>query len=98
MREEEQRWEKGVLGDSQPQQLLDTLLYVFCIPFALRGGNEHSRLRAVNSQIIKGVDNETGLQYSEYQQDVSKTNAGGIKDRKLKKKETIFVAHFAKLK
>ena len=88
LREEEQLWEKGVLGDSQPQQLLDTLVYLFGIHFALRGGNEHRRLRAVNSQIIKGVDKETGLQYLEYREDVSKTNAGGIKDRKLKRKVT----------
>ncbi|XP_028407815.1 uncharacterized protein LOC114530389 [Dendronephthya gigantea] len=88
LREEEQLWEKGVLGDSQPQQLLDTLVYLFGIHFALRGGNEHRRLRADNSQIIKGVDKETGLHYLEYREDVSKTNAGGIKDRKLKRKVT----------
>ena len=88
LREEEQLWEKGVLGDSQPRQLLDTLVYLFGIHFSLRGGNEHRRLRAVNSQIIKGVDKETGLQYLEYREDVSKTNAGGIKDRKLKRKVT----------
>ena len=34
--------------------------------------------------MINGVDKETGLQY----RDVSKTNAGGIKDRKLKRKVT----------
>ena len=72
LREEEQLWEKGVLSDSQPQ-LLDTLVYLF---------------GTVNSQIIKGVDKETGLQYLEYQEDVSKTNAGGIKHRKLKSKVT----------
>ena len=53
-------------------------MYLFGIHFALRGGNEHRRLRAANSQIIKGVDKE----------DVSKTNAGGIKDRKLARKVT----------
>ena len=53
-------------------------MYLFGIHFALRGGNEHRRLRAVHSQIIKGVDKETGLHYLEYREDVSKTNAGGI--------------------
>ena len=88
LKEEEQLWEKGVIGDSQPQQLLDILVYLFGIHFALRGGNEHRRLRAVNSQIIKGVDQETGLQYLEYREDVSKRNAGENKDRKLKRKAT----------
>ena len=32
--EEEQLWSKGVLGDSNPQQLLDTIVYLFGIHFA----------------------------------------------------------------
>ena len=39
LREKEHLWEKGVLRDLQPQQLLDTLVYLFGIHFALRGGN-----------------------------------------------------------
>ena len=80
--EEEQLWSKGALGDSSPQQLLDTLIYLFGIHFALRGGSEHRRLRLENSQIVKGKDKRTGLEYLEYREDISKTNAGGLKDRK----------------
>ena len=58
--EEEQLWSKGVLGDSSPQQLLDTLIYLFGIHFALRGSSEHRRLRLENSQIVKGKDKRTG--------------------------------------
>ena len=86
--EEEQLWSKGVLGDSSPQQLLDTLIYLFGIHFALRGGSEHRRLRLENSQIVKGKDKRTGLEYLEYREDISKTNAGGLKDRKIRGKIT----------
>ena len=64
--------------------MLDTLIYRFGIHFALRGGSEHRRLRLENSQIVKGKDKRTGLEYLEYREDVSKTNAGGLKDRKIR--------------
>ena len=86
--EEEQLWSKGVLGDSNPQQLLDTIVYLFGIHFALRGGSEHRRLRSENSQIVKGKDKRTGLEYLEYREDISKTNAGGLKDKKIQGKIT----------
>ena len=86
--EEEQLWSKGVLGDSSPQQLLDTLIYMFGIHFALRGGSEHRRLRLGNSKIVKGKDKRTGLEYLEYREDISTTNAGGLKDRKIRGKIT----------
>ncbi|KXJ05048.1 hypothetical protein AC249_AIPGENE2047, partial [Exaiptasia diaphana] len=47
--EEDELWSKNVLGDDNHQQLLDTLLYLFGLHFALRGGMEHRRLRLQNS-------------------------------------------------
>ena len=42
---------KGVLGDNNPQSLLDTMLYMNGIYFVLHGGKEHRQLRHQLSQI-----------------------------------------------
>jgi hypothetical protein len=86
--EEELLWSKAVLGEQSPQQLLDTLLYLIGIHFALRGGKEHRRLRRMTSQITTRIDTGTGRKYLEYREDVSKTNAGGLRDRKIAPKVT----------
>ena len=36
----------------------------------------------------KGGDKRTGLEYLEYRKDISKTNAGGLKDKKIQGKIT----------
>ncbi|XP_048242449.1 uncharacterized protein KIAA1958-like [Haliotis rufescens] len=95
-REEENcLWEKGCLGESNPQQLLDTIVYLTGLYFALRGGKEHQALRLHQNPQITGpfVDNN-GRRYFKYREDVSKTNTGGIRDRKLERKEVrAYVKH-----
>ena len=49
--EEEILWEKGILGDGNPQALLNTMFYMNGLYFALRGGREHRNLRHQPSQI-----------------------------------------------
>ena len=38
--EEEILWEKSIIGDATPHSLLDTMLYMNGLYFALRGGKE----------------------------------------------------------
>lgn len=83
--EEDLLWQKNVLGDDTPEKLVFTMLYLFGLNFALRGGQEHRYLRrGVNSQIAL-CRNEHG-KYLSYTEDTSKSNQGGLKHRQVKKK------------
>ncbi|CAC5358715.1 unnamed protein product [Mytilus coruscus] len=83
--EETALFDKGILGVDNPQQLLDTLLYLCGLHFALRGGNEHRRLRLNSNPQITGPfqDKDAKLRYLLYKEDVSKAKAGGLKHRKV---------------
>ncbi|CAC5371300.1 unnamed protein product [Mytilus coruscus] len=79
--EEKALYDRGILGIDNPQQLLDTLLYLCGLHFALRGGNEHRRLRLnLNPQITGPFqDKDAKLRYLLYKEDVSEANAGTVK-------------------
>lgn len=80
-------WEKGILGDSNPQQLLETVLYMLGVHFALRAGKEHRALRLGDrSQFMVRFDKGANLFYLEYTEDTSKNNQGGLKHRKIQNK------------
>ena len=83
--QEEQLWNKGVLGEHSPCTLRDTLLWTIGLYFGLRGGQEHRNLRFHNSQITIKYD-EHNRQYLQYTEDVSKTNQGGLAHRLIKPK------------
>ena len=82
---EELLWEKGLIGDSTPQALLDTLIFYNGIYFALWSGDEHWQLR-FNSSQMEHVERSEGIPYLKYVEDVSKNRPGGIKWRKIKPK------------
>ena len=77
---EEKLWKSGLLGDSNPKQLL-----------ALRSGREHRQLR-FNPCQIEVVEKDDERPYLKYIEDISKNKPGGLKGRKLKQKE---VCHYA---
>lgn len=83
--EEKLMWEKNVLGSDSPSKLVNTLVYLIGLNFALRGGQEHRNLRWKNSQLqlMNAKDGKCFLRYTE---DVSKNNQGGLKHRKIKPK------------
>ena len=83
--QEEILWEKGLLGDATPQTLLDTIVFMNGLYFALRSGSEHRALRFFPPQ-IEVVEREGEHPYLQYTEDTSKNRPGGLKGRKVKPK------------
>lgn len=63
--EEKLLWEKGFLGDSTPHILLDTMLYLCGIHFALRSGEEHRSLQLSQLELVSRPDGTAHLIYTE---------------------------------
>ena len=80
--EEEKLWETGQLGDSRPQQLLDTMVYCCGLFFALRSGREHRQLRRSPPQ-IQLYEWSGERAYLKYQEDISKNHPGGLRGRNI---------------
>jgi len=58
-------WTRGFLGDDNPHKLLDTLVFVLGLNLALRGREEHRRLRFQPSQIqVKTAGNGRRLVFT----------------------------------
>ena len=92
--EEEQRlWEKGLLGEDTPQQLLDTVIFYNGLYFALRSGREHRQLRHTPCQ-IELVERDGERPHLVYRENISKNHPGGLRGRNLSPK---VVVHHANL-
>ena len=91
MEEEELLWERKILGDHSPEALLNTMIYMNGLYFALRSGEEHRQLRHNPCQ-IQVIERQSERSYLLYTEDISKNRPGGLKGRKLKPK---VVQHYA---
>ena len=80
--EEELLWSKGLLGGGSPQALVDSMLVMNCLYFALRSGSKHRQLHADPCQITLHEQSNN----RPYIEDISKNRSGGLKGRKLKPK------------
>ena len=89
--EEDLLWEKGLLGDHTPDALLNTVVYMNGLYFALRSGKEHRNLRHSPSQ-IEIVERDGERPYLLYTEDCSKNHPGGLKGRRINRK---VVKHYA---
>ena len=85
-REEEILWSKGVLGSHSPQTLVDTMVFMAGMYFALRSGEEHRQLRFSSVTLVEKAGSTPHLLYIE---SVSKNNPGGLKHRKLDAKQVV---------
>ena len=78
-------WENGYLGKSNPQQLLDTVVFLLGMSCALHAGPEHHALRSFgfNSQLSWHMV-RNGTRYFTYREDIGlKMNKGGLKHHKV---------------
>lgn len=71
------------LDEQSPEQLRNTVLFLLGISFALRGGDEHRRLRCPGFDLqINVLKDEKGVKFLSFSEDLkSKTNQGGLSGR-----------------
>ena len=75
-------WSKGLLGRTCPRVLLDTLVYLIGLNFALRSGEEH---RLLSHDQLEICSDDSGV-FLKYTEKISKNNRRGLKDFRVKRK------------
>ena len=89
-----QLFDKNVLGEESPLQLLQTVIYMLGLHLALRGGVEHCHLRrpGFNCQIQVELDSN-GKRRLAYKEDpLQKTNQGGLTSKGTRKEVFVYEA------
>ncbi len=78
--EENMMWQTGLLGDDTPEKLVNILLYLISLYFALCACDKHKALKVGSfGQFKIKVDYKTNLHYLEYMEHQSKSYQGGLK-------------------
>ena len=67
------------MGDHSPSLLLNTIVFMCGLCFALRSGHEHQRLSPDLLCLVEPRDDRAYIEYTEHG---SKNNPGGLKQRK----------------
>lgn len=80
--EEETLWKKGLLGETSPSVLLNTMVFMCRMYFALCSGQEHQELRFSQLQI----NEREGKKSLIYYENASKANSGDLKHQKIEGK------------
>ena len=88
--EENSLWDQKILGAHSPRALVDTMVYMCGLYFALRSESEHRQLRNSDIEVIERPG-EVG--YVMYNESTSKNNSGGLKNRKVKPKSVVHYAN-----
>ena len=87
---ERKLWEKGILGESNPDQLRNTVLFLLGVNCYLRAVEDHYNLRRdmpKESGQISFETSQRGIKCLVYREDsVTKTNDGGLKDMRSERK------------
>ena len=80
---ENKLFNKGLLGDENPEQLLRTVIYMIGLHCVLRGGNEHNNLRRPGFDSQFSFEHDTrGIEQLVYHEDpLQKTNQGGLSSK-----------------
>ena len=77
-------WSCGLLGQDSPSVLLNTVLFLIGLNFALRSGEEHRSLSRDQLEIF--IDSSGQFSYLKYTEKYSKTNKRGLKDYNVSRK------------
>ncbi len=77
MSDEEKMWKDNVLGESNPEQLLNTVIYLLGVHLSLCADDEHKALKTgYFSQIKVKFDEHVNAHFLEYQEVHSKNHQG----------------------